>query len=520
MDFLRKLLDVTRNQDFCLSFLLLNLPYFFFILPCLSSDNISPDFIIGAIGKFLVPTYVLSLFFFRVNRKIRSAVLFLTGTVSVLDIICGLLLHQPFYLSYLSILMDTNARESSEFLQAHLELSLESILLVACCVPVLFPRIRERIFRCWQVFYDQNYKTIVAFSIFFCLAYFWGAASNLLETRLPMGNNLLRLSLDAWQTYWTEKPAHEKVIPTVASYDDSIPYIVVVLGESANKHHHAVYGYELPTTPWADSEQAKGNLAVYTDALATQHFTIAAVKDIFSMRHAGDREAFESVPNIFDLLKQTSYQTSWLSNQENVGTIGSFENTISNACDVHAFTHPASANSDSNPVYDEALLPLLDKQLDEGRENQFILLHLMGSHQWAKNRYPEEYKRFTEADETIRADVPADAKRIRAEYDNSILYTDAVLKSVAERLEDKDALVIYLSDHGEDVYDYEFSTFAGHSPQGSDEELYVPFYVWSSRLFQQNHSEVWQQLKSNVGNPMKTDSFPEFFWEIIQLRVE
>lgn len=520
MDFLRKLLDVTRNQNFYISFLLLNLPYFFFLLPCLSADNISPDFVIGATGKFLVPTYVLSLFFYRTNEKVRSAVLLLTGIVSVLDICCGLLLHQPFYLSYLPSLLGTNARESSEFLQVHLEASLENVLLVACCVPMLLPSVRARIFRIWQDIYDHNYKTVALFSVFFACAYFWGAASHLLETRLPMGNNLLRLSLDAVQTYQAERPAHDKVIPTVTSYDDSIPYIVVVLGESANKHHHAVYGYELPTTPWADAEQAKGNLAVYTDALATQHFTIAAVKDIFSMRHAGDKEAFESVPNIFDYLKQTSYQSVWLSNQENVGVIGSFEKSIASECDTHEFTHPASANSDSNPVYDEALLPLLDKQLETGGQRQFILLHLMGSHQWAKNRYPNEFKRFTAEDESIQADVPADAKQMRAEYDNSILYTDDVIGEITERFKDKDALVVYLSDHGEDVYDYEFTHFAGHSPQGSDEELYVPFYVWGSQVFQAQHPDIWLELQKKKNQPLMTDSFPEFLWQILRLQTD
>lgn len=518
MDFFRKLLDTTRNDDLYLSLLLLNLPYLFFLVPCLAVENITGDILLGALGRYFVPTFVLSLFFLRAGKLPRRVLLVLTGTVSALDIVSVLLLHQPFYLSYLPSLFGTNAAESTEFLEGHLRFSFENMALVTCCVPMFSPSVRKRIFHLWTRFCDAESTTVALLVVALAFGYLYGISAHLLTTRMPQGNNLLRISLDAMDQAMREKPRREKVIPEVLSADETIPYVVVVLGESANKHHHAVYGYELPTTPWADSEQAKGNLAVYTDVLATQHYTIAAMKDIFSDRKANDRDTYESVPSIFDYLRQTKYHTVWLSNQENVGVIGKFENQIAEECDEAHFTHPASANTESNPVYDEALLPLFDSQMAVGKPNQFLILHLMGSHQRAKNRYPESFAKFHPEDEPPLAEPDADAMETKAAYDNSVLYTDEILREVTGRLEHKDAVVIYFSDHGEDVYDYELRYFAGHTPQGSDEELYVPFYVWGSPIFQKNHKEAWNRVQDAKTFPMKTDFFPEFLWNLLQLR--
>ena len=61
---------------------------------------------------------------------------------------------------------------------------------------------------------------------------------------------------------------------TVDSCSYRCPLIVLVIGESFNKHHTPLYEKDyLPTTPLLMQQQQNGNLVVYTDAVAPFNFT-------------------------------------------------------------------------------------------------------------------------------------------------------------------------------------------------------------------------------------------------------
>lgn len=518
MDFFRKLVGITRGNDFYISLLLVNLPYFFLMIPCLSASHITSDLVLSCFGIFFVQNYVLALFFCKAGERLRSIALYLSMGMSIMDILSFLLLHQPFYISYLPSIFATNMQETKEFLAAHSHLTIDAILMPFFCVPFLFKRIRDRVFSAYARFYDKHFRLVAVFALFSCVCYSFGISSHFISTRMPQPNNLLRILSSIQQDtlnfyYWGDRS--RRVIPTVASSDTSIPYIVVVLGESANKHHLGVYGYELPTTPWADREEATENLIVYRNVLAPAHFTSAAMKYIFTDLQKEEETPIETVPTIFDYLKQTDYHTVWISNQENVGIIGTYESILAGEADETIFTRTVSGNIDSDIIYDDAIFEPLEKLEPHG--NNLIFLHLMGSHQEAKYRYPSDFSVFTKEDETtVETD---EQKTTRAEYDNSILYTDDILRQITEHFQDKDALVIYFSDHGEDVFDEEKRFFSGHSPGGKDEELYIPFFLWGSQSFQETHRELWEALQAKKDEPFRTDSFPSFLlWGVLNLQ--
>lgn len=52
------------------------------------------------------------------------------------------------------------------------------------------------------------------------------------------------------------------------------PETVLILGESYNKHHAALYGYPLPTTPRLSQEEAAGRLYPFTDVVSPANFTV------------------------------------------------------------------------------------------------------------------------------------------------------------------------------------------------------------------------------------------------------
>ncbi len=93
--------------------------------------------------------------------------------------------------------------------------------------------------------------------------------------------------------------------------------------------------------------------------------------------------------NILDVAKKAGYTTSWFSNQ---GVFGEYDTAISlmaKTADTTKWSHESYAFSDR---YDESLLPLL--QSVDPNKNNFIVIHIMGSHIYYNDRYPHEFSKW------------------------------------------------------------------------------------------------------------------------------
>ena len=103
---------------------------------------------------------------------------------------------------------------------------------------------------------------------------------------------------------------------TVDSCSYRCPLIVLVIGESFNKHHTPLYEKDyLPTTPLLMQQREKGNLVVYTDAVAPFNFTSNAFKYMFSTwdEESGDEWTGHTLfPAVF---KKAGYCVDFYTNQ-------------------------------------------------------------------------------------------------------------------------------------------------------------------------------------------------------------
>lgn len=70
-------------------------------------------------------------------------------------------------------------------------------------------------------------------------------------------------------------------------------------------------------------------------------------------------------------------------------------------------------------------------------------------------------------------------------FDNSILYTDHVLKQAIDMLKAKNecAWLLYVSDHGQDIYDTPESKIHREISQDSQHVYEIPFIVWASKKY-------------------------------------
>ena len=67
----------------------------------------------------------------------------------------------------------------------------------------------------------------------------------------------------------------------------------------------------------------------------------------------------------------------------------------------------------------------------------------MGTHIDYSMRYPKEFKKFSPEDEQGLNTINL-SQKIRAEYDNAVLYNDFVVNEIIKRFETRNAIIIYI----------------------------------------------------------------------------
>ena len=128
---------------------------------------------------------------------------------------------------------------------------------------------------------------------------------------------------------------------------------------------------------------------------------------------------------------------------------------------------------------------------------------MQGSHRDYRLRYSPEYAKFGVEDyATTHSRLSLKNREVVARYDNSILYNDYVVTEIMKLFKEEDAVVLYLSDHGQDVFDTS-DDFFGHSAEhGYD----IPMMFYPTPVFCEKHGELVNSIKSNTEKEFRTDS--------------
>ncbi|MBQ7577661.1 MAG: sulfatase-like hydrolase/transferase [Synergistaceae bacterium] len=437
---------------------------------------------------------------FRVVHKfVKFIFLAVNAVFFALDLFTVYYYHIRFNILMLNIALMTNFREGSEFLQMYL-LNKSFWLFVLAIIALIF--IARKV---WQIAFKPG-KLILCLLIIFLFA---GIFSSVRE--ISMGNgrkrditNYLGFTRFCCMTarYYNASREYNKVLSepnaVITKNLRSIPYIIFILGESAARHHMSIYGYDLPTSPNLEKRQ----IYIFNDVVCAEPHTVASVRKMFTFHNNELPGPWYNYMNLFSILKAAGYYNIWLSNQEVYIGLDAI-NFYVNICDERHFIEFKSY-WDGGSAYDDSLLPILDEKLTHSREKNFYMLHLNGSHVAYKNRYPAEYAKFTAKDEISGYSGITESEKItRAEYDNTILYNDYVLNEIIKRFEDKNAIIIYTSDHGQEVYDLISS--AGHGWFQTRNVAEVPFLIWTSRKFCESYPDLDARIKSSVDRPYMTD---------------
>ena len=256
--------------------------------------------------------------------------------------------------------------------------------------------------------------------------------------------------------------------------------VIVVIGESASRDYMKAFNpnCEFDDTPWLSARTADEGFLIFKNAYASWSQTVPVLQRALTEQSQYNQKEFYDSVSILDVAKKAGYRTYWFSNQGRYGEFDSATTLVAKTADESHWTDDAFDFSD---MYDIELMKYL-KTVDGG-ENNFIVLHLIGSHIYYNNRYPREFKRWVTADGTGMA-LAAEA------YANTILYTDYVLSEIFEYAKSELNLqaMIYFSDHGENLK-------ISHNPDVfSFDMVRIPMWIWLSEEYRAKLPDRSKQL--------------------------
>lgn len=260
--------------------------------------------------------------------------------------------------------------------------------------------------------------------------------------------------------------------------------ILVVIGESAcrdeMKAYHEDYLYD--DTPWMSSMAGQSGFFIFPHAYACYNQTAIALSYALTESSQYNDKRFAESVSVIDVARIAGYDTYWLTNQ---GGMSKYDASVTLVAKLSDYLY-SPERAETRMAYDEELLPFL-KQVD-GSKNNFLVVHLMGSHAKYPWRYPEEVARW-------QGDSP------KSEYANTILYTDSILQQLFEYAQKNLNLtaMVYFSDHGENL-------FKGHNPQiKTFEQVRIPFFIYLSPKYMAAYPERAEQLQAHLNRYFSND---------------
>ncbi|HEU5147249.1 MAG TPA: phosphoethanolamine transferase [Chryseosolibacter sp.] len=274
---------------------------------------------------------------------------------------------------------------------------------------------------------------------------------------------------------------------------------VLIIGESSRFDRWQVNDYHRETSPLLNSLD---NLITYRDVVAGAHYTWVSVPQIITRANPDNYDLQYREKSIIGVFQEAGFYTYWLSNQSDQDVFWSGSITLhARTADVSVFSPTYSPNLEFENIHDGRLLPLLDSILKSDNKNLFIVLHTMGNHWEFSRRYPPEFDVFQPSgySQSIDPSEPSSREALLNSYDNSIRYADYFIYNVIGMVEANAeiATVMFISDHGEDLYDTNPDRPDFHF-RPSAATLKIPLFIWSSRAYDSIYRQKKNRLAANA----------------------
>lgn len=277
---------------------------------------------------------------------------------------------------------------------------------------------------------------------------------------------------------------------------------LLIIGESSRYNNWGINGYQKNTSP---NLSKRSNLISFNNVASGGFITEFAVPLILTGVGADQFKAHFKQKSIVSAFKEAGFTTYWITNQIDDGHIKiHLEEADKKILLLSDFKSTKHLHQDME------LVKALKKVFREPGEKKFIVMHTLGSHYDYSARYPNEFDVFKPSNKSIftQSTSHTDKNIIINSYDNSILYTDAVIDSSINMIAHENAFsaVTYISDHGENLFDDSRNLSQHGYPYPSKYISHIPYFVWYSDSFQKRFPEKIENLKKHVNADISSEN--------------
>ena len=286
------------------------------------------------------------------------------------------------------------------------------------------------------------------------------------------------------------------------------PEIVLIIGESYNKHHSQLYGYDKETTPKQKLHMNEGRLIPFSDAIAQWNLTSDAFRTMLSTDVITDENKWHDYPLFTVLFRKAGYEVTFISNQyvrDKADTYSDFNENILVNDKVMSDAQFNKRNTKRYTYDGEVIDEFETMERDTTHKGRLTIFHLMGQHIEFESRYPAGWARF-DASMYDKADI--NERLITAHYDNATLYNDHVLDRIITLFKEKDAIILFMADHGERTcdegpgYGRSFSFNEGDVRQ----QYEIPMWAFITGKYRELHPQMAQKIIDASNKPVCTDN--------------
>ena len=469
----------------------------------------------------------------KVRRVIRAVLAFIFYAVALIDMFCYVHFESTLTPTMLMLFFETTGREAGEFLQSYvgwdLITSKTGLILLIALLHLAWNMVAQQLRSNKMVgprLAPPVVWTLSALAGIAAFAFFIHCGSRCWDNKCATVRLMSKHNLGEVEHELTQKGCANLYLPiyrlmfslyanrlaakqvdrllatsehvSVESCDFRSPQIVLIIGESYNRHRSQLYGYQRPTTPRQLQRMQDSTLVAFTDVVAPWNLTSFVFKHMFSLHCIGDDGEWCDSPLFPQVFRKAGYHVKFLTNQF-LPKSGEEVYDFSGGFFLNNPTLSRALFDERNSKlhrYDEGLLEDYDRMVAKKRyPHQLTIFHLMGQHVDYRARFPMKTRRkFTPADYN-RTDLSPQRQQINADYDNAVLYNDSVVDQIIRRFENENAIVIYVPDHGEECFNGSLPFYGRMHSADIDyrlarEEFEIPFWIWASDEYRMTHTGV------------------------------
>lgn len=406
--------------------------------------------------------------------------------------------------SGMQVLLETNGNEVLEFAK-----SFRSIKLLAMTASVLGCAAFFFFINCYYGEYGLNAWMPIpymiatfALTLFFSI-YIWKSHHGLFtRTGIAMLYSDVREYRHSNKQYkqHVDERLSKLQVELAVPFGQNPHTIIMVIGESACRDYMSAFCRQpWENTPWQSSvRKDEKHFTFFDNAYSCAMQTVPSLEKALTEKSLYNGKEFATSCSIVDIAHKAGYTVHWYSNQGHIGSADTPVTLVAETSDVAKWTKQEIGKA----YYDETLIDFMHEIAPE--KNNFVVLHLKGSHFNYTNRYTPNYAaacKLTDGDDTQN-------------YRNSIHYTDHILHSFFDYAHRKLnlAAMVYFSDHGAMPDHRRMPYFLGFGM------VRIPLWVYLSDNYIERHRNVANALKRNKGKYFTNDLAYELMCGIFDIR--